>query len=94
MSKRLFFSVLLTATALISAKADNEQVTDSLRIYKMDEVTVYASKTNARMKDLPNKIEVINKRQIESSGVSNITDLLKNTSSIDEIGRASCRERV
>lgn len=85
MSKRLFFSVLLTATALISVKADNEQVTDSLRRYKMDEVTVYASKTNARMKDLPNKVEVINKRQIESSGVSNITDLLKNTSSIDVV---------
>lgn len=52
---------------------------------ELDDVIIYASKTNALLKDLPNKVEVINKQQIETSGINNLTDLLKSYVNIDVI---------
>lgn len=59
--------------------------TDSIRRYELEEVTIHATKTNALLKDLPNKIEVVTKRQIEASGINNLTDLLKNFVNVDVV---------
>lgn len=80
----LFLSTLLLASPIFG----NQMITadtDSLKNFQIEEVTIYASKTNARLKDMPNKVEVIHKRQIEASGASSLTELLKGVTNVDVI---------
>ncbi|MGQ1909907.1 TonB-dependent receptor [Marinifilum sp. RC60d5] len=83
---------IVTAFALLSifsfkAKADEnpENVNDTTTVkhLNLSEVEVNASRVNAKMKDLPQKVDVITKRIIESSPAANIADLLKGNSSVD-----------
>jgi hypothetical protein len=48
--------------------------TDSMRRIDLEEVMIHATKTGALLKDLPNRVEVVTKRQIEASGINNLTD--------------------
>ena len=59
--------------------------TDSMRRIDLEEVMIHATKTGALLKDLPNRVEVVTKRQIEASGINNLTDLLKNFVNVDVI---------
>lgn len=80
----LLGAALLTGFSVMAEEPDFWEG-DSLRSMKMQEVTVFASKTNALLKDLPNKVEIISKRQIENSGINNLTDLLKTYANVDVI---------
>lgn len=85
MKKKIFATCIACMTCYgIFAQTDNT-ITDSLSRYDLEGVTIYASKTNSRLKDLPNKIEIISKRQIEASGINNLTDLLKNYVNVDVV---------
>lgn len=59
--------------------------TDSLWKCQLEEVVIHATKTHALLKDLPNRIEVVTRRQIETSGINNLTDLLKSFVNVDVV---------
>lgn len=81
--KKIFFALLsLGISAQAFAKTDNEQV-DSLRSQNLEPVTVYSTRTSVPLKLVPTKLEVIPARNIEQSGFTNMTDLLKSQSSLD-----------
>ena len=80
----------LTAFALLSfmnfaAQADDEPVVDStaVRHLNLNEVHINASRVNAKIKDLPQKIDVISQRVIAASPATDVAGLLKRSSSID-----------
>lgn len=83
---------IVTAFALItmfnfSLKAEegpkNSNDTLAVKHLNLSEVKVNASRVNAKMKDLPQKVDVITKRVIESSPAANMADLLKSNSALD-----------
>ncbi|MFA8433367.1 MAG: TonB-dependent receptor plug domain-containing protein [Marinifilaceae bacterium] len=83
---------IVTAFALLSmlnftVKADDVPVIDTtaVRHLNLNEVKVSASRVNAKMKDLPQKVEVITKRVIGSTPAVDMGDLLKKTSGVDII---------
>ncbi|MCY1634783.1 TonB-dependent receptor plug domain-containing protein [Marinifilum sp. D737] len=82
----------LTAFALLSlfnaaVKADEvPNSTDDKKVVKhlnLEEVEINASRVNAKLKDLPQKIEVITQRTIEASPAVDVAGLLKRSASID-----------
>lgn len=82
----------LTAFALLSlfnavVKADEvPNSTDDKKVVKhlnLEEVEINASRVNAKLKDLPQKIEVITQRMIEASPAVDVAGLLKRSASID-----------
>lgn len=84
--KRKILLTCLVLAACMGARAENNAVTaDSVRRCDLEEVTIHATKTGALLKDLPAKVEVVTRRQIEASGINNLTDLLKNFTNVDVI---------
>lgn len=84
----------LTAFALLSlfnavVKADEvPNSTDDKKVVKhlnLSEVKINASRVNAKMKDLPQKVEVITKRTIEATPAKDMGELLKKTAGVDII---------
>lgn len=83
MKKGFISACLLAVTSLgVFAQEVNSVLSEQ---QKLNEVTIFASKTQALLKDLPNKVEIINARQIEASGINNLTDLLKTYVNVDVI---------
>lgn len=74
---------LLLCLIVSSAIAENEG--DTLRHYHISEVTIATSRTNAKLKDLPQKIEVIDQAVISMSPATNVADLLKSVTNLDII---------
>ncbi|PKQ61815.1 hypothetical protein BZG02_14405 [Labilibaculum filiforme] len=84
----------LTAFALLSlfnsaVKADEiPKSTEDKTVVKhldLSEVQINASRVNAKMKDLPQKVEVITRRMIEATPAVDMGELLKKTSGVDII---------
>jgi len=82
----------LTAFALLSlmnfaTQADDNPVVDTtaVRHLNLNEVQINASRVNAKMKDLSQKIEVITRRVIESTPAVDMGELLKKTAGVDII---------
>ncbi|WP_372639804.1 TonB-dependent receptor plug domain-containing protein [Ancylomarina sp.] len=80
----------LTAFALLSfmnfaSQADDKPVVDStsVRHLNLNEVQINASRVNAKLKDLPQKVDVITQRMIKASPATDVAGLLKRSSSID-----------
>ena len=76
--KRKFILTSLALTFCMGMYAEQPVTveTDSMRRIDLEEVMIHATKTGALLKDLPNRVEVVTKRQIEASGINNLTDLL------------------
>lgn len=79
------FLILVTSLVLYSQTYAGNVKADTVRVQNINEVTVYASRTKAKLKDLPAKVEVITQKAISQSGASDMTDLLKNNTSVDVI---------
>lgn len=82
----------LTAFALLSfmnfaSQADDKPVVDttSVRHLNLNEVQINASRVKAKVKDLPQKVEVVTRRVIEATPASNMGELLKKTAGVDII---------
>ncbi|RXQ91523.1 TonB-dependent receptor [Ancylomarina salipaludis] len=80
----------LTAFALLSfmnfaSQADDKPVVDStsVRHLNLNEVQINASRVNAKVKNLPQKVDVITPRMIKTSPATDVAGLLKRSSSID-----------
>lgn len=61
------------------------QTSDSIRKVDIEEVTVTTSRTNTKLKDLPQKVEVISGAKIKSIPSENVAEVLKRTANIDII---------
>ncbi len=84
----------LTAFALLSlfntaVKADEipnpTKDTTAVRHLNLSEVKINASRVNAKMKDLPQKVEVITARRIASTPAKDLGELLKKSTGLDII---------
>jgi tonB-dependent heme/hemoglobin receptor family protein len=76
--------LLLAAIAPATAVAQIAS-TDSIATHELDKVLVYSTRTAVPLKRVPGKIEVIRPEAIATSGLKDLTDLLKNKSSVDVI---------
>ncbi|HSA04104.1 MAG TPA: TonB-dependent receptor [Tenuifilaceae bacterium] len=61
------------------------QTTDSIRKVDIEEVTVTTSRANTKLKDIPQKVEVISSAKIKSIPSDNVAEVLKRTTNIDII---------
>lgn len=61
------------------------QTTDSIRKVDIEEVTVTTSRANTKLKDIPQKVEVISSTKIKSIPSDNVAEVLKRTTNIDII---------
>lgn len=78
----LLTGLLLSTVALANPK---KEVADSVKVYNLDDVTVYATRSPLPLKSVPAKIEVLPKETITRSSYSNLADILKNNTSVDVI---------
>ncbi|RUT79172.1 TonB-dependent receptor [Ancylomarina longa] len=79
------FALLSILNFTLKAEENRETVTDSTAVkhLNLSEVQVNASRVNAKMKDLPQKVDVISRRVIEASPAADMAGLLKASSSVD-----------
>ncbi|KAB2868752.1 MAG: TonB-dependent receptor, partial [Bacteroidales bacterium] len=61
------------------------QTTDSIRKVDIEEVTVTTSRANTKLKDIPQKVEIISSAKIKSIPSDNVAEVLKRTTNIDII---------
>ena len=60
-------------------------VIDSTKVYPIDEVTVQASRLERKLKDLPQKVEIIPSEVIKALPAENLAEVLKRTTNLDII---------
>ena len=58
---------------------------DSTKVYPIQEVTVHASRMEQKLKDLPQKVEIISQSLIKSLPCENLAEVLKRTTNLDII---------
>ena len=56
---------------------------DSTKVYPIQEVTVHASRMERKLKDLPQKVEIISQSLIKSLPCENLAEVLKRTTNLD-----------
>lgn len=56
---------------------------DSTKVYPIQEVTVHASRMERKLKDLPQKVEIISSSLIQSLPAENLAEVLKRTTNLD-----------
>jgi len=74
----LFF--ITSSPSLIAREADSvraRSITDSLRTYLKSQVVVTGTRNEVRLKDSPVRVEVIGKDRIAATGMTDLSDLLK-----------------
>lgn len=77
----MFFAGMLSLLiSLLSVQAQ-----DSLKVLKLNEVLVEASRNDARLGDIPQKIEIISRENIQSLPHENLAEVLKRTTNLDII---------
>lgn len=76
--------LLLSALAPVTLLAQGTSA-DSISTHQLDAVMVYSTRTPVPLKRVPGKIEVIRPEAIEAAGLRDLTDVLKNKSSVDVI---------
>jgi vitamin B12 transporter len=61
------------------------EVLDTLKTYDLQQIEVKASRMNSPLKNLPQKVEIITREQIESVPSENLVEVLKRVTNIDII---------
>lgn len=77
--------LLLTLALCQSVFLLFSQGIDSLKNYQIDEVIVSATRMNISLRDIPQKVEIINESEINSVPSQNLSDLLKKKTNLDII---------
>ena len=75
---------LLCFGILGSIGAKSETV-DSTKVYQVDEVIIHASRMDRKLKNLPQKVEIITSDVIKSIPSENLAEILKRTTNLDII---------
>lgn len=87
--KRTFLTAFALLSLLATGKAEEKpnpvKDTTAVKHLNLSEVKISASRVNAKMKDLPQKVEVITSRVIQSTPALDMGELLKKTSGVDII---------
>lgn len=78
MRKFLFLTILCTAAISVFA-----QEQDSIKKYNLDEVIIQATRSDIKMKNIPQKIEVVTGEVIQQTPANTMADLLKTTTNLD-----------
>lgn len=73
MNKKIIFAFLLGSTLSVTAQ----------EVKEIEEITVIGSRISVSQKDLPQKIEVIQKKDLENTMANDITDYLKKLASVN-----------
>lgn len=85
--KRTFLTAFALLSLLATGKAEEKpnpvKDTTAVKHLNLSEVKISASRVNAKMKDLPQKVDVITSRVIEQSSANNMANLLKSNGSVD-----------
>ncbi|PVX50002.1 iron complex outermembrane receptor protein/vitamin B12 transporter [Balneicella halophila] len=76
-------SILIISFFMLSIGYAKENVADTIKTQEIEEVVIYSSRTESKLKELPLKVEIINQKAISNSGLSSVEDLLKRSISID-----------
>ncbi|MDY5938852.1 MAG: TonB-dependent receptor [Phocaeicola sp.] len=76
---------LMACSTIASATDLQSTPADSLTSRELETVMVYSTRTPIPLKRVAGKIEVITPRAIEKSGLTDLTEVLKNKSSLDVI---------
>jgi outer membrane receptor protein involved in Fe transport len=61
------------------------QKQDSIKQYNLDEVAVSATRTNIQLKNIPQRVEIIDKTVLQSSPANNMVNVLKSNTNLDII---------
>lgn len=61
------------------------ELIDSTKVYPLQEVTVHASRMERKLKNLPQKVEIISSDLIKSLPAENLAEVLKRTTNLDII---------
>lgn len=76
--------IILLAVALgLFACGLNAQEVDTLKNYVLDEVRVTSTRMNTRLKNIPQKVEIIDGMEINSIPAENLADVLKKKTNLD-----------
>lgn len=78
-------SILITMLFLANLGFAEKNETDTIKMQDLGEVVISASRTKAKLKELPAKIEVITAKAISQSTAKDLAYLLKTNSTIDLI---------
>ena len=79
--KKLLMGIVLCQLFVTSYS----QEADSIRNYEIDEVVVLATRSSTRLKDIPQKVEIIDEIEINSIPSENLVELLKKKTNLDII---------
>ncbi|CAM1357685.1 TonB-dependent receptor plug domain-containing protein [Tenacibaculum halocynthiae] len=74
LNRKLFFGLLVVTSSAFSQ--ENEQVKDSLKVNKLDEVIITATRTVRQLSSIPMPVTLVSKKQIEKSGSVRLKDIL------------------
>ncbi|GET25638.1 TonB-dependent siderophore receptor [Prolixibacter sp. NT017] len=77
--------ILLAAAVTLWVTAAEAQKQDSVKNYQLEQVIVNASRSQSKLGDIPRKIDVLTKNDLQASPADNVGDLLKNTVAVDII---------
>ncbi|MEA3317241.1 MAG: TonB-dependent receptor [Bacteroidota bacterium] len=80
MQKIFLMSILCLMASFIYS-----QKQDSIKQYDLDEVVISATRANTQLKNIPQKVEVINKAVLQSLPFNNMADVLKTATNLDII---------
>ncbi|URW80447.1 TonB-dependent receptor plug domain-containing protein [Xiashengella succiniciproducens] len=78
-------SLFLMGMLCLIANHVFSQEGDSLRRYELDEVVVATTRANTQLKNIPQKVEIIDKGMLQSLPSSNMADVLKTATNLDVI---------
>ena len=80
-----FKQMSLFCFGILGAIGAKSEAIDSTRVYQVDEVIVQASRMERKLKNLPQKVEIISSELIKSIPSENLAEVLKRTTSLDII---------
>lgn len=74
----VFFTVFIFCSAQLFSQQKEVQKTDSIKLYKLSDVVITATKTSANTLELANSISIIDSSEIANKSTNGVLDLLKN----------------
>jgi len=77
--------ITVICVLLLCAYGAAAGILDSTKVYPIQEVTVHASRMERKLKDLPQKVEIISSNLIKSLPAENLAEVLKRTTNLDII---------
>ncbi len=75
--------IFLIGIMCLIVKITFSQDPDSIKKYNLDEVSVSATRSNTQLKNIPQKVEIVDKTVLQSLPENNMADILKSSTNLD-----------